>query len=424
VQAVSVPAQIKTIIRRYLKWYSVPLIYFLLTSLLCGYAWYARPIPYRAGIKAVFKTISLVPTLILTGTITAWILVAILLIPILPWLKKRFPELSLSTKAADFSQEEEIQQEQSSSNKPLSFWEKTVNASSAVLGVVLIVAGLSIALWVVRPYITFLFSTSKIETLEKKAELLGQVQTDETKKSVILGKTPVSQEQGQRDQINKIEASEITAEVPEQGKRDETKQGGVLQQKAELIRKDVTKKNEAVEKTPTLFERVRRDVAKRTMENQMRSEAIEKSLEKSAAIPGQIQKDWMIIPTVLVDAEILDGVNTKNLSLGVCRVSKSAVPGQGGNCIIEGHNLGDFKWWRSQGPFNMLEVLEKGVSIYIFYNGKKYVYKVKEITFKDEDDPKLYDFTPGERLTLITCASTWSPTIDTDKRLVIVAYSE
>jgi len=132
----------------------------------------------------------------------------------------------------------------------------------------------------------------------------------------------------------------------------------------------------------------------------------------------------MIIPTVLVDAEILDGVTDKNLSLGVCRVSKSAKPGQGGNCIIEGHNLGDFKWWRSQGPFNMLEVLEKGVSIYVFHKGKKYTYKVKEITFKDENDPKLHDFAPGERLTLITCVSTWSPTIDTDKRLVIVAYPE
>jgi len=132
----------------------------------------------------------------------------------------------------------------------------------------------------------------------------------------------------------------------------------------------------------------------------------------------------MIIPTALVDAEILDGVNMENLSLGVCRVSKSAKPGQRGNCIIEGHNLGDFKWWRPQGPFNMIEVLEKGGNIYISYKGKKYTYKVKEKNYKDVNDPKLYDFTPGERLTLITCTSTWNPSIDSDKRTVIVAYPQ
>jgi sortase A len=179
-----------------------------------------------------------------------------------------------------------------------------------------------------------------------------------------------------------------------------------------------------LEKTVSLFERVRRDSIKRATENQNRSEATEKSLEGIAEVHGQVKGNWMIIPTALVDAEILDGVNTENLSLGVCHVSKSAKPGQKGNCIIEGHNLGDFKWWRPQGPFNMVEVLEKGVNIYISYKGKKYTYKVKEKHYKDVNDPTLYDFSPGERLTLITCTSTWNPTIDTDKRTVIVAYPQ
>jgi len=72
----------------------------------------------------------------------------------------------------------------------------------------------------------------------------------------------------------------------------------------------------------------------------------------------------------------------------------------------------------------MLEILDKGTPIYIFYNGKKYVYKVKEKTYKSVNDPKLYDITPGERLTLITCVSTWSPTIYTNKRTMITAYPQ
>jgi len=425
---------IRATIKRYLKWYSFPLIYFLVISLIYAYAWYTRPIFYRAGIKAVFKTIALNPTLILTAVITVWIIIAIISIPIVGWLKKRFP-----------SQKEDILQEPSEHNKPLSFRGKTVNVSISILGVSLIIAGLSIAAWISRPYITFLFSTSKIETLEKKAELLGQVQRDETeksgaleketeisaqvqehetKKSVIFEKTAVSYEVVQGDEIKKIETSETTAEFPERVQRNATNKGGVLEQIVEVMQKDVTKKSEALERTASLFERVRRDSIKRATENQNRSEATEKSLEKGAEIPGQVHENRMIIPTALVDAELLDGVNIENLSLGVCRVSKSAKPGQKGNCIIEGHNLGDYKWWRPQGPFNMIEVLEKGVNIYISYKGKKYAYKVKEKHYKDVNDPTLYDFSPGERLTLITCTSTWNPSIDTDKRTVIVAYPE
>jgi LPXTG-site transpeptidase (sortase) family protein len=393
---------IRAAIKRYLKWYSFPLIYFLVTSLLCAYAWYIRPIPYRAGIKAVFKTIALMPTLLLTGIITVWIIIAIISIPIVFWLKKRFP-----------SQKEDILQEPSSHNKPTSFCGKTVNVSISVLGVILIVAGLSIALWVSRPYITFLFSTSKIETLEKKAELLGQVQRDEiktsgtleknteisaqvqeheTRKSAILGKTAVSQEVVQGDEIKKIEASETTAEIPKQVQKDATKKGGVLEQIVGLMRKDVTKKSEA--------------------------------LEKAAEHIGQAQEARIIIPAALVDAPILEGASMEKLSEGVCHILKSAAPGKGGNCIIEGHNLGEFGWWRPEGPFNMLEVMEKGIHVYVFYKGKKYIYKVKEKIYTDVNDPKLYDFSPGERLTLITCTSTWNPTIYTNKRTVITAYPE
>jgi len=444
VEAVSFSAQIRATIKRHLKWYAVPFIYFLVTGLLCAYAWYTRPIPYRSGIKAVFKTIALNPTLILTGIVTVWIILAIISIPIVVWLKKMFPEFSPFIKSGNLSQKEDIQ-EPTSNNKPISLWSKAINVSISVLGVVLILVGLSIALWVARPYITFLFATSKIETLEKKAELLGQtqgdminksepldkkaevliqIQSDETKERKVLEEISDPPEQIQMDEIRKNVTLDTTAEVPERVQRNAAKKNEVLEQIVEVMRKDVTKKSEALEKTASLFERVRRDSIKNTMESQNRSETTEKTLTKIAEVPGQVKGNWMIIPTALVDAEILDGVNTENLSLGVCRVSKSAKPGQKGNCIIEGHNLGDYKWWRPQGPFNMIEVLEKGVNIYISYKRKKYTYKVKEKHYKDANDPNLYDFSPGERLTLITCTSTWNPSIDTDKRTVIVAYPQ
>jgi LPXTG-site transpeptidase (sortase) family protein len=389
---------IKNTGKKYLKWYYLPLIYFLLTSLLCAYVWYIRPIPYRAGIKAVFKTIALNPTLILTGIITVWISVAIISIPIAFWLKKRFP-----------SQKEDILEEPSSNNKPISFWIKTVNVSLSVLGVILIVAGFSIAGWIARPYITFLFSTSKIEALEKKAELLGQVQEDNKKerkepekmaevlqkdasKNEVLEETAAHSEQPQSSVAKESKAVAPTAEGPKPIRKVEKNNKGLVEQFLETRQREVMRKTEG--------------------------------LEKAGEGIAQSPKNRIIIPTALVDAPILEGIDREKLSEGVCHFSKSAVPGKGCNCILEGHNIGEFGWWRPQGPFNMLEILDQGIRIYVFYKGKKYVYKVKEKTSMDVNDPKLYDFSRGERLTLITCAASLDPTIYTNRRTVIVAYPE
>jgi LPXTG-site transpeptidase (sortase) family protein len=409
VEAISFPVKARATIRRYLKWYTLPFIYFLATSLLCAYAWYTRPIPHRPAIKAVFNTIALNPTLILTGAITVWIIISIILIPIVVWLKKRFPEHSISNKTTNLSQEEDILQEPSSNTTPISFWSKAVNVSITFLGVVLIVAGLSIAVWISRPYITFLLSPSKIESLEKKAELLGQVQEDTINKSkepekmveVLQKDAPKNEalekatehiEQPQRDVLNKSGAVDITTERPEPNRKVETKNKGIVDQFMEIRQREVNKKTER--------------------------------LEKAAEGIDQSKENRIIIPTALVDAPILEGIDMEKLSEGVCHVSKSSAPGKGGNCILEGHNIGEFGWWRPHGPFNMLEIMDQGIRIHVFYKGKKYVYKVKEKTSMDVNDPKLYDFSPGERLTLVTCAASWDPTIYTNRRMVIVAYPE
>jgi LPXTG-site transpeptidase (sortase) family protein len=307
VEEISLFAKIKDRLKKYLKWYYYPLFYFVITSLVSAYAWYTRPIPHRTGIKIVFKTISVIPTLIWIGAITVWIVVSILLLAISFWLKKRFPELSLWKRFEGTAKPKDSHAEKSAT--PSSF-RKVINVSFYVLGIILIVTGLSLAIWISRPYITLLLSTSKIEALEQKVKT------------------------------------------------------------------------------------------------------------------GQVQGNRIIIPSVLVDAPIIEGVSKGQLSIGVCHISQSPTPGEGGNCIVEGHNLAEFGWWRPQSFFSMLEVVDKETPIYIFYNGKKYTYKVKYKTYKNVNDPKLYDITIGERLTLITCVSTWSPTIYTNRRTVIVAYPE
>jgi LPXTG-site transpeptidase (sortase) family protein len=397
-------AQIRATIRSHLKGYAIPLVYFLLTTLVCAYAWYTRPLPHRPVIKAVFRTVALNPTLILSGAITVWIIIAVISIPILFWLKKSFPD-----KSGDLSQGVDILQTSSSTPTPISFWSKAVNVSISILGLFLIFAGLSLAVWISRPYITFLFSPSKIESLEKKAELLGQVQEDDVKKhkepekmvevlqkdasrNQLLEKTADHIEHAQSNVVTKSEAVTSTTEGPKPILKVEKNDKGLVGQYLETRQREITRKTEG--------------------------------LNKKAEGIAQSEENRIIIPTALVDAPILEGIDMEKLSEGVCHFSKSADPGRGDNCILEGHNLGEFGWWRPQGPFSMLEMLDQGIRIYVFYKGKKYVYRVKEKIYTDVNDPKLYDFSPGERLTLITCTSSRDITVYTKRRTVIVAYPE
>jgi len=121
VEAVSLSVQISATIKKYLKWYLLPFVYFLLTGLLCFHAWYTRPVPYRSGIKAVFKAISLAPTLILTGAVTIWIVAVIIFIPITFWLKKRYPKLYAFVEPESNAQQEDIPDAPASNKKSSSF---------------------------------------------------------------------------------------------------------------------------------------------------------------------------------------------------------------------------------------------------------------------------------------------------------------
>ncbi len=145
-------------------------------------------------------------------------------------------------------------------------------------------------------------------------------------------------------------------------------------------------------------------------------EALETKVEE-----GKISANQIIIPSVLVDASILEGKGPKQLSDGVSHIKDSVTPEETGNCIIEGHNLAEFSLLRPKSFFSLLDVVRKDADVYVFWNGKKHAYKVEKKETKDVNDPALYEKTDDRRLTLITCVSTWSATIYTDKRTVVTA---
>lgn len=300
--------KIGEITEKYLKWYLYPFIYFVASSLVCLYAWYG---PYPKGaVKIIYKTIVFIPSLLGIGIITLWIIIVVILGITSIYLKKRAKDpliVRLFQKEPASSRDTEEKRVQKT---PHSLRIKIINSLLYSFGTVLIVSGIMLLIWIVRPYFSLLLSSSKIAALEKKVAL------------------------------------------------------------------------------------------------------------------GQVQGNRIIIPSVLVDAPIIEGTSKGKLSRGVCRVTNSSVPGDGGNCIIEGHNLAEFGFWKPQSFFSILEVVDKGTPIYVFYDGKKYMYKVNEKTYLHVNNPKLYDVSPGERLTLITCVSTWSTALYTNKRTVVIAYPE
>lgn len=108
----------------------------------------------------------------------------------------------------------------------------------------------------------------------------------------------------------------------------------------------------------------------------------------------------------------------KDLNFGVVVYPTSSMPGEGGTVTILGHSA-PYGWPKVnyQWIFTDLKNLEKGDEIFLYYNGEKFVYEVKEKIFltrgatlppNNEGVPLLY---------LISC---WPPGKDV-KRILVIA---
>jgi len=133
------------------------------------------------------------------------------------------------------------------------------------------------------------------------------------------------------------------------------------------------------------------------------------------------------IPLVEMDAENLKGENWKELEdqiqeglrNGVVHYPGTAIPGQIGNVFITGHSS-YYPWDNGQYKevFALLPEMDVGDTYYVFYNQKKYEYKIRE---KKEVYPNNVDVLnqPSDKKvsTLMTCV----PVGTALRRLIIVA---
>lgn len=138
----------------------------------------------------------------------------------------------------------------------------------------------------------------------------------------------------------------------------------------------------------------------------------------------------IVIPKISANARVIENVDPygskeyqKKLTLGVAHAKGTALPGEGKNIFIFSHSGIDFyEANRYNAIFYLLGKMEEGDDIYLFFQGKKFRYKVKtkEIVGADQVE-YLKKESNEETLTLMTC---W-PAGTTFKRLVVTSrYSD
>jgi len=148
--------------------------------------------------------------------------------------------------------------------------------------------------------------------------------------------------------------------------------------------------------------------------------------EKQEVIIPQDTDFSIVIPKIAANSRVVANVNSSNydqyisaLQYGVAHAQGTALPGDGGHMYLFAHstdnilNVGTYN-----AVFYLLYKLEEGDKIYLFYKGKKHLYKViGKKTVAPTEIQYLTRSSSSEFLTLQTC---WPPGT-TLKRLVVFA---
>lgn len=131
----------------------------------------------------------------------------------------------------------------------------------------------------------------------------------------------------------------------------------------------------------------------------------------------EIEKIGIKAPLVIPDGS--DPTLKKELDLGVVFFSSSSLPGEAGETIILGHSAPpNWPKIKYDWVFTDLEKLVEGDVIYVYYEGRKYTYKVKDhIIIEKGQDESIYLTNYGNILVLMSC---WPPGKDS-KRIAVRA---
>lgn len=127
--------------------------------------------------------------------------------------------------------------------------------------------------------------------------------------------------------------------------------------------------------------------------------------------PGPEQALQIKIPSINVEAPVVQGDGWEQLKQGVAQHAGSADPGQPGNLVLSAHNdvYGEI--------FRHLDQMQQGDQIIIFTQQHSYTYVVTNIQIVQPTDVEVMGSTPDPTATLISCY----PYMVDNKRIIVQA---
>jgi sortase A len=125
------------------------------------------------------------------------------------------------------------------------------------------------------------------------------------------------------------------------------------------------------------------------------------------------QDNRLVIPQMGLDATVNEGKYANTLKHGLWRRPMTSTPDQGGNTVIVGHRF----TYKDPAIFYHLDKVKEGDNFALYWQGKEYLYTVKEIRIVNPDQIEIEENTDEPVLTLYTCTPMWT----SKQRLVIIA---
>ena len=116
------------------------------------------------------------------------------------------------------------------------------------------------------------------------------------------------------------------------------------------------------------------------------------------------QQNTLVIPALGMTEQIHDGAGVETLNKGVWRRPASSSPDKQSNTVLSGHRF----TYSGKSVFYYLDKVKVDDQIYIFWEGKRYLYEVTNLLEVSPDRVEVEAPTSQPLLTVYTCTPVWS----------------
>ena len=145
---------------------------------------------------------------------------------------------------------------------------------------------------------------------------------------------------------------------------------------------------------------------------QVKTQESQTNKKPAEAIPAV---NTLVVPQMGVRGKIYEGQTEKSLLKGLWRMPMTSDDPASGNMVVTAHRY--LRRPPDPNTFYLLDKLKVGDEFYMYWEGKRYDYKVREIKIVDPDQIDILYNTPNPQITLFSC----TPLFTSAQRLVVIA---